>query len=394
MNGADSAASAAFRAAFGRAPQWLARAPGRVNLIGEHTDYNGGFVLPMAIDRETRLIAATNGTRHAVLHSATLGERVTIDLDAPLAPRPRGEWANYPLGVIAGFAQATGARALDALPGFDALIETTVPVGSGLSSSAALEVATATLLEALTGRALDPRAKADLCRRAEHGYAGVPCGPMDQTISALGRDGHLLLFDCGSGAVEWVEFSDASIAVLVIDTRVRHSLADGEYAKRRAQCAAAAAKLGVGLLCEADLPRLEAIRCGLDPVLYRRARHVLGEQARTCEAASAIARRDWPAIGRAMYASHVSLRDDYEVSCAELDAVVDAARGIGPDGGVHGCRMTGGGFGGCAVALVDAARATSIGESVARIVSTRGLREPAWFVTRAAAGASCSGMQE
>lgn len=378
-----TAVASAFRAEFGRAPQWIARAPGRVNLIGEHTDYNGGLVLPMAIERDTRIAAATNGSRRVVLHSATLGARTTIDLDGDLAPRARGDWANYALGVIAAFERG-GAR----LSGFDAFVESTVPVGSGLSSSAAFEVATATLLEAITGRTLDGRAKAELCRRVEHEYAGVPCGPMDQTISTLGREGHLLLFDCATGAVDFVDFDDSRIAVLVVDTRVKHSLADGEYARRRAQCAAAAAKLGVDALCSATLAQLEASRCGFDPLLFRRARHAIGEQKRTRDAVEAIRAKDWVALGRAMYASHASLRDDFEVSCAELDAAVEAARAIGPERGVWGARMTGGGFGGCAVAVVAASQAHSIARTLADAVRARGKVEPATFVTRAAAGTS------
>jgi galactokinase len=217
---------------------------------------------------------------------------------------------------------------------------------------------------------------------------------MDQTVAALGREGHLLLLDCGSGRLEWVEFADPAVAVLIVDTRVRHSLASGEYAQRRAQCEAAAAQLAVSQLCESTLERLEAARDAFEPTLYRRARHVLSEQQRTRDAVAAIRRRDWETLGRAMYASHLSLRDDFEVSCAELDAVVDAACAIGLAGGVYGCRMTGGGFGGCAVAVVDAVRAQAIAADIVDAVRRTGVREPRSFVTRAAPCATLQDLQQ
>jgi galactokinase len=375
--------STLFQQRFGRPPTVVARAPGRLNLIGEHTDYNGGVVLPMAIERETRISAAPSGSRRVNAYSSATGELVHFDLDPTPQPSPDGRWVNYLLGVVAGFLDAGVA-----VPGFDVVIESTVPVGGGLSSSAALEVAIATVLEGLSGRVLDPRRKADLCRLAEHTYAGVPCGPMDQTVVALGRRDHLLRFDCGSGAMDWVEFSDPSIAVMVINTRVQHALAAGEYRVRRRQCEAVAAQLGVALLCQATEADLEAAAGRLDPLLLRRGRHVLSEQRRTQAAIAAIQARDWPTLGATLYASHASLRDDFEVSCAELDAVVRAARSVGSAGGVHGCRMTGGGFGGCAVAVVDAARAGAVGAAIAAALRNESAIEPEIFVTRAAQGAT------
>jgi galactokinase len=272
---------------------------------------------------------------------------VQIELSKPLQPLPKGAWANYPLGVLAGF-KARGLR----FSGFDAVIHSTVPLGGGLSSSAALEVATATLLEAITGKTLDPVDKALLCQQAEHEFPGVPCGIMDQFISVMGRKDHLLLLDCRSRQTELVPMRDASVGWLVTNTNVHHELAAGEYARRRAQCEDTAKILGLPSLREATLASLDQARARLDPVALRRARHVVTEIERTLQAAQAIRASDWSRVGQLMYASHASLRDDYEVSCAELDDVVEIARNIGPAGGVYGCRMTGGGFGGCTVALV------------------------------------------
>jgi galactokinase len=371
-----------FAEMFGRPAQWIAAAPGRVNLIGEHTDYNGGFVLPMAISRRTVIAAAPNGSDAIRLHSSLANAPATLQLAQPFQPGPRGDWTNYVAGVAAGF-QARGAR----LTGFDAVVGSDVPLGGGLSSSAALEVATATLLEAVTGLTIDPVEKALLCQRAEHDFAGVPCGIMDQFVSALARKDHLLLLDCRSQQTEHVPLADPAVTVLIINTQVRHELAGGEYAERRRQCEAAAGVLGVPSLREATAERLEAARGRMDATVHRRARHVVGEIERTLRAAAGMRAGDWPAVGRLMYASHDSLRDDYEVSCAELDAVVAAAGGIGLAGGVYGCRMTGGGFGGCAVALVKTAAVAEITESIGAEYERRTGLKPALFASRPAAGA-------
>ena len=375
--------SADFSRVFGREPRWIAAAPGRVNIIGEHTDYNDGFVFPMAIERYTVVAAAPNDSSVIALRSAAGQGVAAVDLDRPLGPGPKGHWANYPAGVIAGFL-ALGIRP----PGFDALVNSTVPLGGGLSSSAALEVAVATLLEAATGRRLDPVAKALLCQKAEHDYAGMPCGIMDQFVSALAAKDHILLLDCRSQQSELVPFADPSVAVLIVNTNVKHELTGSEYPTRRRQCEAAARELGVPSLRDASAELLEQCRGRLDPVVYRRARHVVGEIARTPQAAAAIRRGDWAQAGEAMAASHRSLRDDYEVSCPELDAVVEIAESIGPGGGVFGCRMTGGGFGGCAVALVRTAAVESvIGTIGARYARKTGITATL-FVTRPAQGAS------
>jgi len=374
-----------FTRIYGRQPRWIVAAPGRVNIIGEHTDYNDGFVFPMAIDRYT-VIAAYRPVRDSNqirLHS-TLGDKpATIDLARPLKPFPKGAWVNYPAGVIAGFL----ARGLNP-GGFDALIHSTVPLGGGLSSSAALEVATATLLEVITGKKLDPVEKALLCQKAEHDFAGMPCGIMDQFISVMGRENHVLLLDCRSRKPELVPMTDPSVAVLIINTNVKHELTGSEYPARRKQCEAAAKILGVPSLRDATTGLLEKARDKMDKVVFRRARHVIGEIERTVHAAEGVRASNWPAVGRLMYASHRSLRDDYEVSCQELDAVVEIAEAIGIPGGVYGCRMTGGGFGGCAVALVKSDAVEAISKKIAADYKNKTGIEATIFVSRPAAGAT------
>jgi galactokinase len=372
-----------FSQRFGREPQWLGAAPGRVNLIGEHTDYNDGFVLPMAIDYYTICAAAPNNSRTANLHSVMAAQTASVDLSKPLSASPRGHWVNYPKGVLAGFAEMGWMP-----PGFDALIHSTVPAGAGLSSSAALEVAMATLLEAMLGRTLPPVDKALLCQRAEHEYAGVPCGIMDQFVSTLAREGHLLLLDCRSHEPSWVPMSDATVAVLIINTNVKHDLGSSEYPERRRQCEAAARELGVPSLREATEGMLEARAAAMDQITLRRARHVVGEIGRTLQAVECIKRREWVEVGNLMYASHASLKNDYAVSCVELDAVVDIARAIGPQGGVYGCRMTGGGFGGCAVALIQADKEQAIKSEIETQYRHRTGIAATSFVSRPARGAS------
>ncbi len=370
-----------FARCFGHPPRWLVAAPGRVNLIGEHTDYNDGFVLPMAIERYIVIAAGATTTGRVTLHSVTTGETATFGV-RPKVERGEPGWSNYVRGVIAQF-QKRGRK----VSGFDAVIESSLPFGGGLASSAALEVAAAATLEAMTGPALDPIDKALLCQRAEHEFAGVPCGIMDQFTSILGEENHALLLDCRSRTTTPVPLTNPNVTVLIINTNVRHKLAESEYAIRRHQCETAARALKVPALRDATLMSLEAAQARMDPVVFRRARHVITENERTLQAAKAIQAADWPAVGQLMYASHASLRDDYQVSCPELDMVVELVREMGTDAAVIGCRMTGGGFGGCAVGLVKT-------EAVQRI--TRGLdvayekktgRQATIFSSRPAAGA-------
>ena len=370
-----------FARCFGHPPRWLVAAPGRVNLIGEHTDYNDGFVLPMAIERHIFIAADRNPGREVTLHSVTTGETATFNMRPKMEPGEPG-WSNYVRGVIAGF-----QKGRKKLPAFDAVIESTLPYGGGLASSAALEVATATLLEAMAGAPLDPIQKALLCQQAEHDFAGVPCGIMDQFTSILARENHALLLDCRSRTAIPVPMTNPDVTVLIINTNVRHKLAESEYAKRRAQCEAAARTLKVPALRDATPEALAAARAQLDPVVFRRARHVITENERTLQAARAIQASDWPVVGQLMYDSHASLRDDYAVSCPELDAVVEIARGIGPAGGVIGCRMTGGGFGGCAVSLVKTEAVRRITRTIDGAYEKKAGRQATIFSSRPAGGA-------
>ena len=370
-----------FRRCFGHAPRWVVAAPGRVNLIGEHTDYNDGFVLPMAIERYILIAGSTNSGPEVTLHSVTPGETATFSIRPKVEPGEPG-WSNYLRGVIAGF-QKLGKK----FPAFDAVIESNLPFGGGLASSAALEVVTATLLEAMTGQTLDPIEKAVLCQRAEHDFAGVPCGIMDQFTSILGQENHALLLDCRSRTTTPVAMTDPAVTVLIINTNIRHKLAESEYAKRRSQCEVAAHALKVPALRDATLEGLEAARGQLDPVVFRRARHVISENERTLQTARAIQASDWAAAGRLMYASHASLRDDYEVSCPELDTVVGIAQAMGDEGGVIGCRMTGGGFGGCAVSLVQTDAVQRITRSLDAAYEKKTGTQASIFSSRPAAGA-------
>ena len=371
-----------FQKLYGRAPRWIVAAPGRVNVIGEHTDYNDGFVLPMAIERYAIMAAEASATPGKIsLFDTHFKETATIDISSPVT-KGQPKWSNYIRGVLAGF-QQRGVK----LPALDVAFLSTVPLGGGLSSSAALEVCTATLLEAVTGR-IDPVEKALLAQKAEHDFAGVPCGIMDQFISALGREGHLLLLDCRTRKTELVPMSDPSVALLVINTNVKHELGSGEYAKRRAECESAAKILGVASLRDATADQLERAKGKMSEVVYRRVRHVIGEIERTTHAAEGIRNSNWPGVGNLMYASHAALRDDYEVSCKELDVVVEIAEDIGYKGGVYGCRMTGGGFGGCCVALVKTDCVDAITKKIAAEYKSKTGIDAAIFASRPAAGAT------
>lgn len=378
-------AAARFTEAFGRPPRFAVAAPGRVNLIGEHTDYNAGFVLPMAIERRTLILADRRADRTGRVVSTAVPEEATFDVNTPLAPG-QPAWANYVRGVVAGYLE----QGIDP-GGFDALIDSNVPTGGGLSSSAALEVATATLIEAMAGRSLEPTARALLCQRAEHEFAGMPCGIMDQFISALAQPGHALLIDCRSHETRPVPMHDPNVAVLVVNTNVAHELVEGAYAERRAQCERAAAALGVEALRDATMSDLERrggdVGGDLDGQSYHRARHVISENERTMRCAEALATGDWPEAGRLMLASHASLRDDFEVSCPELDLLVELASEHITSGEVFGTRMTGGGFGGCTVTLLRAEAAPSVAEDVTRRYHEKTGIIAGAFTTRPAGGA-------
>lgn len=347
-------ADAGLQKTFGKRAAYTAVAPGRVNLIGEHIDYCDGFVLPFAIDRYVVIAAALNGTREVRVASASTREPACIPLAPPLTPA-EPKWANYLRGVIHGF-QQRGHH----VPGFDAYIISSVPGGAGLSSSAALECATATLLEGILDTVLDTREKALLCQKAEHDFAHVPCGIMDQFASAFGKANRLVLIDCQTGEPELIPFENPDLTVIIANTMVHHELSDGGYASRRKNTEDGLAIIGKPSWRDVTMVDVEENWGKLGDPINRRARHVVGEIARTQGAAAALARNDFDTLGPLLYASHDSLRDDFSVSCEELDIMVDIARSIGRVGGVIGARMTGGGFGGSTVTLCESGKAEAI----------------------------------
>ena len=373
-------ASEALRARFGTEATVTAAAPGRVNLIGEHIDYCDGFVMPFAIDRYIVMAAAANDSREGRIGS-TNGEPVTLDLDKRKEPA-LPKWANYIRGVIRGF-QDRGHT----IPGFDAFIMSSVPLGAGLSSSAALECAAATLLEGLLDTVLDTKEKALLCQKAEHDFAGVPCGIMDQFASAFGKANKLVLIDCRSGEPELVPFDNPDLTVIIANTKVHHELSDGGYAARRKNTEDALAVIGKASWRDVEMADVEARWDQLGDPVNRRARHVVGEIARTVAAAKALEANDFEALGPLMAASHDSLRDDFEVSCKELDAMVEIARAIGRSGGVLGARMTGGGFGGSTVTLCESSKAPQIAATLQREYEAATGIAPEIFASRPSEGA-------
>ena len=325
----------------GNAPQ-VYFAPGRVNLIGEHTDYNDGYVLPIALGQGTTVAAAARDDRRVRVFSGNTGEQAELDLDAP-ARRRTGRWTDYVEGVARSL-EADGQR----LRGADMVLHGDLPLGAGLSSSAALEVATGLALSDLSGRKPDPIGLARACQRAEHEYVGTRCGLMDQLVSVLGREGAAIFIDCRTAEASAIPVKLGGAEFLVCDTNVKHALASSAYNARRESCEAAAKLLGVRALRDVDLSRL--IEARLPDELARRARHVVSENARVREAVRALEAGRLDELGELMARSHASLRDDYEVSCPELDELVEAALA---HPGVYGARMTGGGFGGAMIALVE-----------------------------------------
>jgi galactokinase len=358
-----------------------AAAPGRVNLIGEHIDYCDGFVMPFAIDRYIVIAGCANGTSEARISTALGDEIATLDLTKP---QEIGEpkWANYIRGVIRGF-QDRGHH----IPGFDAYILSSVPGGAGLSSSAALECATATFLEGLLDTRLQTREKALLCQKAEHDFALVPCGIMDQFASAFGKANRLVLIDCRSGEPELVPFENPDLTVLISNTMVHHELSDGGYAARRKHTEDGLAILGKNSWRDVTAADVQSNWEKLGEPVNRRSRHVVGEISRTIAAAAALARNDFETLGPLMAASHDSLRDDFEVSCKELDTMVDIARKIGRKGGVIGARMTGGGFGGSTVTLCESGKASEIAATLSSEYEKATGITPQIFASRPSQGA-------
>lgn len=383
---------ALFADRFAAEPAGIWSAPGRVNLIGEHTDYNGGLCLPFALPHRTYVaVRRTDGDRMRLVSAQEATGVREVDL-GDVAPGTVDGWPAYVAGVAWALREAGHE-----VGGFDIAVDSCVPYGAGLSSSAALECAVAVAIDALFGLGLagtadepDDRGRAALataCIRAENEIAGANTGGMDQSVSLRARSGHALLLDCGDGSVRHVPFDLAAhgLALLVIDTKAEHALVDGQYAARRATCERAAALLGVATLREIDPGTLDAALAMLAreaedaDVLVRRVRHVVTEIARVEEFVGLLDADGVEQVGAAMDASHASLRDDYEVSCAELDLAVEAARGAG----ALGARMTGGGFGGSAIALVRADAVDTVAAAVADAFAAAHLHAPAFLVATA-----------
>lgn len=361
----------AGESAWGHGPTALGWAPGRVNIIGEHVDYCGGFVLPAAIDRGT--VVGVGAGERGVLRAVSREQPGSV-VEVVLGERPGPgvpAWGRYVAGVVYELGRA--GVDVGAAGGLDISVASGVPVGAGLSSSAAIEVATARAVLAFAGGGMDGLAVAKLCQRAEREHAGVPCGIMDQYAAVFGRAGAAVLIDCHNLTHRYVRI-DPSVSIVIVDSGVKHELSGGEYADRRRACerglAAAVRVLGARAslrhVLEDELARLGGEMSGED---FRRVRHVVSECARTVAAADALERGDFSEAGRLMYGSHASLRDDFEVSCDELDAIVAEA---GRLDGVYGARMTGGGFGGSVVALVDRARAEGVAGALGRAPGRKG----------------------
>ncbi|WP_411289830.1 galactokinase [Sphingorhabdus sp.] len=369
--------SASFTACFGHAPEFVARAPGRVNLIGEHTDYNDGFVLPCAIGPATMVAVSKRDDDIVDVVAADFGgARDRFNLQTPLERNSRQPWADYVRGMISAL-QNEGY----ALSGAQIAIAGNLPKGAGLSSSASLEVALGKAMLALAGTDIDNTRLAQIAQMAECDFVGTKCGIMDQLISAQGKEGHALLIDCRS-----LELTDApvpdDVAIMIVHSGVTRGLVDGHYNERRRQCEAAAAAVGVSALRDADLDMLAA--AGLDATTTKRARHVITENQRTLDAADALARSDLAALGELMVQSHASMRDDFEITVPPIDElVVLLQEAIGFNGGA---RMTGGGFGGACVAIMAATQVAEVRSAIEAAYITPDGKTPLIMIERPGPG--------
>ncbi|HYJ90015.1 MAG TPA: galactokinase [Pyrinomonadaceae bacterium] len=372
-----------FTTRFNATPR-LFRAPGRVNLIGEHTDYNDGFVMPFALDRQTIVAGRKRDDRliEAIAHD--LDETATIDLDAE-PKKQRHSWVDYVEGTARSLEGKFGK-----ISGADILISSDVPIGSGLSSSAALETSIGFALLSLSGIEIDREQLAFCAQRAEHEYAGIRSGIMDQFASSFCKKGNAMLLDCRSLERTQIQFETPETITVACDTNVKHSLASTEYNKRREECEEGVKILGeyipsIRALRDVTIEQLEQYKASLPEVVYRRCRHVITENDRTLKAAEAFERHDSVEAGKLMFESHRSLRDDYEVSCSELDVLVEIAKSVD---GVYGARMTGGGFGGCTVNLVRRDAFEAFAEKIRKNYKEKFDKEPEIYKFQAADGAS------
>ncbi|CAM3166801.1 Galactokinase [Arthrobacter ulcerisalmonis] len=379
-NGLAAGLTEQFEAEFGVAPDGVWQAPGRVNLIGEHTDYNEGFVLPFAIDRTARVAIRVRPDSTVRLLS-TYGDQGMLSVPlTDLKPGTAKGWTKYPLGVMWALQQ----RGID-VPGLDLLLDSTVPLGAGLSSSHAIECAVVTALNELTGAGLSAQEMVLATQQAENDFVGAPTGIMDQSASLRGASGHAVFLDCRDQHARLVPFETepAGLVMLVIDTKVSHSHADGGYASRRASCELGAQVLGVPALRDVQVGDLEKASGLLDELTFRRVRHVVTEDDRVLRTVELLASHGPSAIGALLDASHVSMRDDFEISCPELDLAVDTAR----SSGAIGARMTGGGFGGAAIALTPVSAEQQVRDAVVRAFAAAGYTSPEIFTVSPAAGA-------
>jgi galactokinase len=365
-----------FLETFGAEPDLVAAAPGRVNLIGEHIDYSDGFVLPFAIKDRTLVAARKRDDTTVRIASAQRRNKiVTVDISA-VKPGLKGEWERYALGVL---------WALGVNEGVDLLIDGHVPLGAGLSSSAALECSVATAMNHLFDLGFNLEELARLTQKAENQYVGVPCGIMDQSVSLMATQGSALLLDCRDLSSKNIPFDVASsgLELLIIDTQAHHALTDGGYAERRASCESVVAKLGITSLRELSMEQLENSRGLLTETEFVRARHAVTEMKRVLECVEALSNSDFEKVGQLINQSHASLRGDYTVSCPELDTAVEAALAAG----ALGSRMVGGGFGGSAIALIQASKTTETIKAVEKAFSSKGFKAPRFFTSLPSQGA-------
>ncbi len=365
-----------FAETFGAAPDIIAAAPGRVNLIGEHIDYSDGFVLPFAInDRTFAAVRIRDDRKVRIASMQRRNKIVEHNIDA-IKPGLKGEWERYPLGVI---------WAMGLTSGIDIMIDGHVPLGAGLSSSAALECSVATALNHLFSFGYSLEELARLTQRAENEYVGVPCGIMDQSVSLMAHAGSALLLDCRDLSTKNIAFDVASsgLELLIIDTQAHHSLTDGGYAERRASCESAVAKLAIRSLRELTLSQLEQSRNLLTDTEFMRARHAVTEMARVMDAVKVLEEKNFSALGQLLNQSHASLRDDYTVSCPELNVAVEASL----TAGALGARMVGGGFGGSAIALIHAAHTQATIAAVEKAFAVNKFKAPRFFTSLPSQGA-------
>ena len=379
-----------FERRFFARPTHLATAPGRVNLIGEHIDYCDGFVMPMALKKIIAIaFRKVEGKTGRIVSGSQSDEIQELDLTASqVAGEPR--WMDYVRGVIHVYREQEQQE----VPGFEAMIFADLPMGAGLSSSAALELATAIMIESLVGirKTIDKRAM--LCHRAENEFVGVPCGVMDQLACANGKQDHLIFIDCRSTCTKLIPFPIQDVQVIIANSNVSHELGESQYALRRRQANAALTKLGKSSWRDVSLRDIDnTFQHQNKSVECRRARHIVSETERVIEAAAAVEVKDFERFGRLMNESHYSLRNDFEVSCSELDSLVDIALEIGTTGGVLGSRMTGGGFGGSTVTLVNCGVADSVIQTLTDSYVEQVDIKPDVFVARPGDGARCYQLQ-